>query len=253
MPLLVTDAIVLHAFDYSETSRILRLATREAGVLSVLARGARRSTKRFGSSLDLFAEGAVEVQVREQRDLQTLCAFDPTHARPGLAADLGRFAGASALAELVLRFATDERQVSLFDALSRSLDELALAAPDETREVTLAGAWRLVGELGFAPSLDSCSACHSEVALTDAVPFSHAAGGVLCATCARLHPSGRTLPATERARLGAWMADERPGKMSDPDGRAHQRLLREFLREHLAQDRALRAFEMWEHAPWSRG
>ena len=252
MPLLSTEAIVLHAFDYSETSRILRLATREAGVLSVLARGARRSTKRFGSALDLFAEGTVEVLVREQRDLQTLCAFDLTHPRPGLASDLGRFSGASALAELVLRFATNERQESLFDALSRSLDELAVAAPDETREVTLGGAWRLVGELGFAPSLDSCSACHATVALADTLPFSHTAGGVLCASCARLHPAGRTLPAAERARLGAWMADERPGKMSDPDSRAHQRLLREFLREHLAQDRGLRAFEMWEHAPWSR-
>jgi DNA repair protein RecO (recombination protein O) len=253
MPLLLTEAIVLHAFDYSETSRILRLATREAGVLSVLARGARRSRKRFGSALDLFAEGTVEVLVREQRDLQTLCSFDLTHSRPALAADLGRFTGASALAELVLRFVTDERQVSLFDALSRSLDELALAPPDETREVTLAGAWRLVGELGFAPSLDSCSACHAEVTLADALPFSHAAGGVLCATCARLHPVGRTLPAAERARLGAWMADEHTGKLSDPDSRAHQRLLREFLREHLAQDRALRAFEMWEHEPWGRG
>ena len=253
MALLVTDAIVLHAFDYSETSRILRLATREAGVLSVLARGARRSRKRFGSALDLFAEGTVEVLVREQRDLQTLCSFDLTHSRPALAADLGRFTGASALAELVLRFVTDERQVSLFDALSRSLDELALAPPDETREVTLAGAWRLVGELGFAPSLDSCSACHSAVMLGDAVPFSHVAGGVLCASCARLHPAGRTLPAAERARLGAWMADERTGRLSDPDSRAHQRLLREFLREHLSQDRALRAFEMWEHEPWSRG
>ena len=252
MPLLATDAIVLHAFDYSETSRILRLATRDAGVVSVLARGARRSTKRFGSALDLFAEGTVQVLVRDQRDLQTLCAFDLTRSRPGLAADLGRFAGASALAELVLRFATDDPQVSLFDALSRSLDELCTAEPDEAREVTLAGAWRLVGELGFAPSLDMCSACHSQVAIADALPFSHAAGGVLCANCARRHPAGRTLPPTERARLGAWMADERTGTLSDPDGRAHQRLLREFLREHLAQDRALRAFEMWEDAPWSR-
>ena len=249
MPLLTTDAIVLHAFDYSETSRILRLATRDAGVVSVMARGARRSTKRFGSALDLFAEGTVQVLVREQRDLHTLCGFDLIRSRPELAADLGRFAGASALAELVLRFATDEPQVSLFDALSRSLDELGTAMPDETREVTLAGAWRLVGELGFAPSLDTCSACHSAVAVADALTFSHAAGGVLCARCARLQP-GRTLPPDERARLGAWMADERPGKLSDPDSRAHQRLLREFLHEHLAQDRALRAFEMWEHAPW---
>lgn len=251
MPVITTDAIVLHAFDYSETSRILRLATRDAGVISVLARGARRSTKRFGSSLDLFAEGVAQVLIRDQRDLQTLCSFDPTRARPTLAADLGRFAGASALVELVLRFATDERHESLFDALSRSLDELAISGADDSRAVTLAGAWRLVGELGFAPSLESCSSCHADVPLADALPFSHAAGGVLCPQCARLHPSGRTLPAIERARLGAWMADEPTTPLSDLDSRAHQRLLREFLREHLSPDRALRAFEMWEHAPWS--
>lgn len=251
MPLITTASIVLHAFDYSETSRILRLATRDAGVISVLARGARRSTKRFGSSLDLFAEGVAQVLIRDQRDLQTLCSFDPTRSRPTLAADLGRFAGASTLAELVLRFATDERHEALFDAFSRSLDELAITGSADTRAVTLAGAWRLVGELGFAPSLESCSSCHADVPLADALPFSHAAGGVLCPQCARLHPSGRTLPATERARLGAWMADEPTTPLSDPDSRAHQRLLREFLREHLTQDRALRAFEMWELDPWS--
>jgi DNA repair protein RecO (recombination protein O) len=252
MPLLSTSAIVLHALDYSETSRILRLATRDAGVISVIARGARRSTRRFGSALDLFAEGRVEVLIREQRDLHTLTGFDLARSRPELATHLERFAGSSALAELVLRFATDEPEPSLFDALSRSLDDLCRAAPDETREVTLAGAWRLVGELGFAPSLDTCSACHAEVAVAETLPFSHAAGGVLCAKCARLHATRRTLPPTERARLGAWMAEEPTTRLSDRDSRAHQRLLREFLHEHLAQDRALRAFEMWEHAPWSR-
>jgi DNA repair protein RecO (recombination protein O) len=38
---LATDAIVLHAFDYRETSRIVRLATRDVGMVSVIARGAR--------------------------------------------------------------------------------------------------------------------------------------------------------------------------------------------------------------------
>ena len=46
MSLVVTDAIVLHAFDYLESSRILKLATREAGVRSVLARGARLPDER---------------------------------------------------------------------------------------------------------------------------------------------------------------------------------------------------------------
>ncbi|MFN7531060.1 MAG: DNA repair protein RecO, partial [Gemmatimonas sp.] len=62
MSLLQTDAIVLHVADYLESSRILRLVTREAGVQSVVARGARSSRKRFGSAVDLFAEGQAQIQ-----------------------------------------------------------------------------------------------------------------------------------------------------------------------------------------------
>src|SRR5678815_1971564 len=107
MTLVVTDAIVLHAFDYLESSRILRLVTREAGVRSVLARGARRSKRRFGSALDLFAQGSAELYVKVGRELDTLGGFDVVRARPQLAERLERFAGASAIAELTLRFARD--------------------------------------------------------------------------------------------------------------------------------------------------
>src|SRR5262245_1963306 len=120
---LVTDAIVLHAFDYLESSRILKLVTREAGVRSVLARGARRSKKRFGAALDLFAQGTAELHIKIGRDLDTLGAFDVTRARPALAAHLERFAGASAMAELTLRFARDDADPSLFDAVAATLDD----------------------------------------------------------------------------------------------------------------------------------
>ena len=49
------DAVVLHAIPYLESSRILRLATRAHGVVSALGKGARKSQRRFGSALDLFA------------------------------------------------------------------------------------------------------------------------------------------------------------------------------------------------------
>ncbi|OYV64365.1 MAG: hypothetical protein B7Z72_13325, partial [Gemmatimonadetes bacterium 21-71-4] len=81
MPLLVSDAIVLHAFDYLESSRILRLATREGGVRSALARGARRSQRRFGSVLDLFAQGSAQLSTRPGRDLDTLAGFDVVASR----------------------------------------------------------------------------------------------------------------------------------------------------------------------------
>ena len=250
MPLVRTDAVVLHVFDYLETSRIVRIATRDLGVQSALARGARRSRTRYGSALDLFASGVAEISTKPGRELHTLASFDVQRARPGLAEDLGRFTGASALAELALRFSGEDTHPALFDTLVSSLDALDGARPGETIDVSLAAAWRIVAELGFGPSLDRCGSCDRPVAAADAASFSHRAGGVLCADCARLEPVHRELPATARAALGAWLGGGRPALLSDGERRAHQRLLREFLREHLAEGRALRAFEVWEHARW---
>ncbi len=247
MPVVETDAIVLHVFDYSETSRILRLATRHAGLQSVLARGARRSKSRFGSALDLFAQGAAQLHLKEGRDLQTLASFDVTRSRAELGTELGRFAGASALAELVLRFTSaDDVSISLFDVLAHALDELARASEQEATEASLAGAWQLVAELGFAPAIDSCGACHSPIGPGAELPFSHTAGGVLCERCARLYPGGRKLPREAREAIAAWSGGLRRTMHDSRAARAHQRLLREFLQHHLADGRALRAFDAWE-------
>ena len=253
MPLVETDAIVLHAFDYSETSRILRLATRDAGVQSVLARGARRSKSRFGSAVDLFAQGNAELHLREGRDLQTLSAFDVTRARAAIADDLGRFTGASMVAEIMLRFgAADDSHSSLFDALGASLDRIESASAERASEAGLSGAWRLLAELGFAPSLADCSACHVPLDPSATVSFHYALGGALCASCAAKNPGGRSLPPDERARIAAWcVADEGPARALTPkEAQAHQRLLREFLEYHLSDNRTLRAFAAWEHGHW---
>jgi DNA repair protein RecO (recombination protein O) len=251
MPLLVTDAVVLHAFNYSETSRILRLATREAGVQSVLARGARRSQRRYGSALDLFAGGSAQIYTKVGRDLHNLASFDVTRSRPTLAADLERFTGASAVAELMLRFAREDANAGLYDALVAALDAISAAPPERAREAALAGAWHLVAELGFAPSVDVCSSCHTDIAGGDAAMFSHPAGGVLCARCARRVPGSRNLPPDAREALRAWLGGARAELRGSGEARAHQRLLREFLREHLADGRTLRAFELWEQERWA--
>jgi DNA repair protein RecO (recombination protein O) len=250
MALVATPAVVLHAFDYLESSRILRLATRDAGVQSVLARGARRSRSRFGV-LDLFCEGTAQLHTKPGRDLQTLSGFEVARARPALAADIGRFTGAAAIAELMLRFGRDVPHPALYDALIAGLDGVAAAPPDRTREATLAGAWRMVAELGFAPSVDRCGACGTDVGGEALATFSHPVGGALCARCAPLHPNGRGLPRAARDALRAWIAGGEAPPVDDGTARAHQRLLREFVAEHVSEGKPLRAFEVWERGGWS--
>jgi len=244
--LIQTDSLVLHAFDYRETSRIIRLATREVGIVSVIARGARRPRSRFSAALDLFASGVAHLSLHPTRDLHALTAFDLTRSRPELAESLARFTAASAVSELCLRFAREDDSGRVHAAATELFDAIGIAADDAVAGIALGGAWRLVAELGFAPALDQCASCHAPLPAALTVVFNHCAGGALCDRCARLSQGGRKLPADARRALGAWLAGERDDPADPASAKAHQRLLREFLEEHLGDGRPLRAFLTWE-------
>jgi DNA repair protein RecO (recombination protein O) len=244
-----TDSLVLHAFDYRETSRIVRLATRDVGIVSAIARGARRAGSKSGASLDLFTSGVAHVSLHPTQDLHSLVAFDTTRARPELAGSLARFGAASALAEVCLRFAKEDDSGRVWGAATTLLDALGRAPDSEIAGLALAGIWRVVAELGFAPSLDQCASCHAALPAEDAVTFHHRAGGALCVRCARTTSGGRTLPPDARRVLAHWLADSAGAAGTHPGAtaaRSHQRLLREFLEEHLGDGRPLRAYLSWE-------
>src|SRR6266581_1508056 len=76
MSLVTTPAVVLQTYRYSETSKVVRLATRDLGVQSAIAKGALRPKSRFGAGLELLSEGVAQLYFRETRELHTLGAFD---------------------------------------------------------------------------------------------------------------------------------------------------------------------------------
>jgi len=217
------------------------------GIVSAIARGARRPRNKFGAALDLFASGEAQLVTTMGRDLHALDAFEATHSRPALAQSLDRFAAAAALSELLLRFAPEQEDPGLLDAVTDALDALETAPPGEAGPVALGGAWCLVAELGFAPTLDACASCHAAIDPRAAASFHHRAGGALCPSCARLAPGARTLPADARDAIRGWLGRQPSPALDDATLRAHQRLLREFLEEHLTDGgRPLRALLAWE-------
>jgi DNA repair protein RecO (recombination protein O) len=246
MALLVGEAIVLHAFDYLESSRIVRLLTRDAGLRSAIAKGARKSRRRFGSGLDLFAQGTAFVHTKAGRELDTLSGFEDVRGRGELATSLDRFTGAATIAEVALRFGREGADVELFDATASALDSLAGRTADDARDATLAGVWRIVVALGFGPALGECAECDTPLGEGDPALFTHAAGGVLCRRCARLTAGGRSLPWGARVTIASWIEGQHQPSLDELSARAHQRLLREFLDYHLHDGRPLRAFDLWE-------
>ena len=245
MSQVTTPAIVLHAFRYGETSKIVRLATRELGVVSAVARGAHRPKSQFGAHLQPLSDGIARLYVRPNRDLQTMAEFDLTNHRAELANDVGRFAAASALAELVLRLAPAEARPEIYDVLGASLDSMMHAEPADVTSVALMAMWSLIGALGFSPALDHCAV--DGVPLDDTVrDFSVIEGGFLCAACQRSRET-TPLPATDRTALHAFANGRLPDVPLDArHAAAHRRLFVRFVRRHAAEEKDLRALRFWE-------
>ena len=250
MPLLSGPALVLHVMPYGETSKIVRLLTRDWGLASGLARGARGRKSRTGPRLDLFAAGTASLLVKDTRDLHPLTAFEITAPHAALAHDVGRFAAASTLVELALRCAPDEPRPEIHDAVAHGLDALEAAPGDLVDAVALLAVWALVVSLGFAPSLDRCAVCGRAAAAGGDLAFSPEQGGALCATHRPSAPY-RQLRAADAAALGALASGRLPEPPLDPrHAAAHRRLLVAFIRHHLAEHRALPALAFWDSESW---
>ncbi len=149
MPPVSTPAIVLSTLRYSETSKIVRLATRDHGVQSVIAKGALRPKSRFGASLQLLSEGEAQFLLKEHRELHLLTSFDLRRLHVGLATGLERYAVACALSEVMLRFAPPDPHPESFDLLRHARAELEVAPLSSVEALGYRLLWQMVSVLGF--------------------------------------------------------------------------------------------------------
>jgi DNA repair protein RecO (recombination protein O) len=250
MPPITTPAIILGSLRYGDTSKIVRLATRDLGIRSALAKGALRPRSRFGASLQLLSEGVAHLYLKDTRDLQTLAAFDLTHLRSGLAGDLPRFAAAAAIGEVAWRFSPAESHPDSYDLLSGALTVLETAPAEAVDVLGLRMLWRLVSVLGFAPALDQCARDGAPLPAEGPLRFSAGEGGGLCARCGAGQGSSVLSPG-DRADLEALVRAGRDLPVLDErHAAAHRRLFARFLRYHLAEGVALPATSFWEERPW---
>jgi DNA repair protein RecO (recombination protein O) len=251
MTLVSTPAIVLATLRYSETSKIVRLATRAHGVQSAIAKGALRAKSRFGGSLQLLSEGQAQLLMKEHRELNILTAFDLRRLHVGLAGDLERYALASALSEVMLRFAQPDPHPESFDVLQSALMELEAAPGGSLEPLGFRLLWHLVSVLGFGPSVDTCVIDGTPVTSDGPLSFSTRDGGALCAACARQRGATQ-LPQRDRLDLVSLLdpAAALP-TLDSRHGAAHRRLLARYIRYHLAEGAELPALDFWVQRPWA--
>lgn len=251
MPLVSTPAIVLSSLHFSETSKIVRLATREHGVQSGIAKGALRPKSRFGGALQVLSEGQAQLLMKEGRELNTLTGFDLRKLHVDLASDLERYANASTLSEVMLRFAPSDPHPESFDVFRDALDQLAGVDPEQSGAMGFRLLWQLVSALGYAPALDACVIDGRALAADGPLPFSTREGGALCAGCSAQHDATRLAPRDRRDLLSLLDLDTPLPTLDQRHAAAHRRLLARYIRYHLGEGHSLPALEFWIQRPWA--
>ncbi|MBX3442574.1 MAG: DNA repair protein RecO [Planctomyces sp.] len=179
-----SDALVIRLADFSESSRVVTLFTREQGKVAALAKGAKRLRGPFEAALDLLSFCRV-VFIRKSSgglDLLTEAQLTRRFAPPGR--DLNALYGGYYVAEL-LDGLTEEHDPhpDLFDAALRTLD--AIASGSDPRLPILQFELTVLKEVGRLPELDACCACHQPLELGAAARFWVSQGGLICPACSR--------------------------------------------------------------------
>jgi DNA repair protein RecO (recombination protein O) len=209
---LSTPAIVLRAINYGESDRVVTLIGRTTGRLSALARGARKSQKRFGGGLGLCSVGEAGLRERSGAELLTLERFDIHESYGSLATDIARMAHAAYVAELVTKLcAPRQAEVEVYDWLLAFLG--ALDRHGATAERLRVFELGLLGRLGFGPMLETCAVCGGARFPADAGEDEVAyrwdpdRGGAVCGACGKRGRPIRSIVRRALARLAAMPVD----------------------------------------------
>jgi DNA repair protein RecO (recombination protein O) len=182
-------ALVLRVVEFSETSCVVTLFTREFGKLHGLAKGARRLKGPFESALDLLALCRIVFLRKSSESLDLLTEAKLERRFRAAGRDLSSLYAGYYVAEL-LNELTDsyDPHPELFDEACETL--LALAGGcGSVASVVLRFELAALRTLGHLPSLTACVECGKPImgkrpGTSDGrVAFGVLAGGVLCAGC----------------------------------------------------------------------
>jgi len=183
-----SKGVIIKKINLGEADKILTIFTDNLGKIKVCARGARRSTSKFGGHLDLLQ--VVDMMLAESRKtIPKIISVQTLYSSRHIRSNLEKTSAVYYLAELIDKFtlegAKDTRIFNLLVDVLKILDRPDLHRSDKIFLLLRSFELKLLKILGFLPEMVRCVRCR-ELLLTSGLSyFSALFGGVLCTACRR--------------------------------------------------------------------
>jgi DNA repair protein RecO (recombination protein O) len=201
-----SEALILRVTDFSETSRIVVLFTREFGKISALAKGGRKLKGPFESALDLLATCQIVFLRKSTSGLDLLTEAKLVQRFRPQERDLTCLYAGYYVAELLLGLTEEyDPHPELYTAAQAALE--SFAASETTRAGILRFELALLREIGQLPDFESCVACGAPLTEGRIFGFWVSQGGLICPECQKEEYSQLTIHAGTAAALRVMASD----------------------------------------------
>ncbi len=190
---IVSDALLLRRVEYGEADLVPTLPTQKRGKVRALARGARKSNKRFSGALEPMHTLTPELDERPGAELLTLVSARIAVPRTKLLESLPALEAAGKALSWARRAAPPRTSESEpYAVLCTLLDRLASdnAAGASQRALAEAGLGLLTA-FGWGIDFERCVRCGRQAQPTQSASVDATRGGLICRNCggARLRVS----------------------------------------------------------------
>ena len=215
MPHASSPAIVLRVTEHGDYDKIITCLTRKRGKIPLIAKGAKKSIKRFAGVLELFSVLNLVWSFGRGRGLPVLQEASVVHAFEQIRTDITKMAYASYWCELVDRWMEQgQQQVAVYKLLEYTLDQLDSGGLSE-HSLHVSFQLRFMTLSGFRPGFDQCHVCQKplEEFGRSSIAFDVRRGGVLCGQCApqQTGPLGLSMGTV---KLLSWVLNAPLGKLN---------------------------------------
>lgn len=178
----ISESIVTRTWEFGETDLLVSFFTADKGRLKGVAKGARKSSRRFANCLDLFCLTRMEYERKSGRDLYFLHSGKLIHGFPRLRTDYHALSLASYMVELAetlfpLGVAEQRMFILLKDALS------ALESDVEKEALRILFEAKALALGGYSINFERCCDCGRPYAAEGRAVFKRKKGGIACLKC----------------------------------------------------------------------
>jgi DNA repair protein RecO (recombination protein O) len=223
---------------YGESDQIVTLYTLTLGKIKGIAKGAKRSRKRFGNTLEICSYISATFFEKENLDLVRLSHCELIRPFAGLREDIAKLAWASYLIELVNALTAERiKNKALFRLLIVFLNLIDRGTLKG--EIQRVFEVRLLSLLGYQPQFNHCTRCQRGL-FGERFFFGAKEGGVVCPSCAANLPGllPVSLGTIKTLLLAQSIPLEKVGRISfSPQSlKESQAVLTLFLQQYLGKE-----------------